>query len=210
MEAETQNQKIKQIFIIGEIGSDANRDTVYEMVSTDWEDVTDLFIYICSDGGYLRDCFSIIDMVQTIKRITNIKITTFAMGEVASAGFFLFLLGDVRIQMPNCQMFVHEHITIDNEQTYSERIRADKTHETESYNMYVDYTSERLGITKTRAKKLLKLNKWLTKKEIEHYGIVSEDSNEQYIGQACADRDGSISRPRSNGGDSDPEEVCIL
>lgn len=164
---------LKILYIVGEVNESTTAEVAKELIEAEWEEenIRELHIYICSEGGYLRDCFAVIDLVQKIKSEFNITIRTYGLGEVASAGFFIFLLGDERQLFPSCRVFVHEHITMGTEQTYGERIKADKTEEKEVYENYVKYTSERLGISVTKVKNLLKKNKWLTKKEIKTYRI---------------------------------------
>jgi len=170
----------KIIYVIGEVNENTTECITKELLETDWtaDNVKELHIYICSEGGYLRDCFAIIDIIEGIRARHDILIRTYGLGEVASAGFFIFLLGDERILYPSCRTFVHEHITIGDEKTYGERIKADKTEEKEVYDNYVKFTSDRLGITSIKAKNLLRKNKWLTKKEVRNYNIHKELSNE--------------------------------
>lgn len=170
---------VKVLYIIGEVNESVTEEITRELIESDWieDNIRELHIYICSEGGYLRDCFAIIDLIQQLRKQFPIVIRTYGLGEVASAGFFIFLLGDERQLFPSCRVFVHEHITIGTEQTYGERIKADKTEEKEVYDNYVKYTSERLGISVTKTKNLLKKNKWLTKKEMRSYGINKELEN---------------------------------
>lgn len=172
--SEDEGKVVKVQYIFGEINEAVSLELTKELIETDWfgDEVEELHLYICSEGGYLRDCFAIIDLIQMIRSQFNVKVITFGLGEVASAGFFIFLLGEQRILYPNCRVFVHEHITMGSEQqTYGERLKADKTEEKEVYDNYVRYTSERLDITIKKAKNLLKKNKWLTDKEIKLYQI---------------------------------------
>jgi hypothetical protein len=48
------------------------------------------------------------------------------------------------------------------------------------YDMYVEYTSKQLGISKARVKTLLKKNRYLTQKELEKFNIITkiDESNE--------------------------------
>lgn len=169
----------KTLYIIGEVNEKMTEEIARELIESDWisENIRELHIYICSEGGYLRDCFAIIDLIQQLRQQFPIIIRTYGLGEVASAGFFIFLLGDERQLFPSCRVFVHEHITVGTEQTYGERIKADKTEEKEVYDNYVKYTSDRLGISVTKTRNLLKKNKWLTKKEMRTYSISKELEN---------------------------------
>lgn len=162
----------KMMYVVGEVNENATSEALRELIETDWESgITELNLYIVSEGGFLRDCFAIIELMQEVREKYGVTIKTYGLGEVASAGFFLFILGDERRLYPSCRVFVHEHITINDEKTYGERIKADKTEEKEVYENYVRYTAERLDISIRKAKNLLKKNKWLTKKEIRDYNI---------------------------------------
>ena len=166
---------IKTLYAIGDVDEVMSKEIIKEMVEHDWdEDKPDeIHLYISSEGGYLHDCFAMIDIIDIFRKRFNFKVITFGLGEIASAGFFLFMLGDDRVLFPSCRVFVHEHITVSSEQTYSERIKADKGEETIVYSNYVDYTSRRLNLSKAKAKTLLKKNKWLTDKEVKNFNIIT-------------------------------------
>lgn len=167
------NVKTKQIYIIGEINEEISRGVLRVIFETDWEKegITNLSIYISSEGGYLKDCFAMIDAINFVREMFNIKVTTFGLGEVASSGFFLFLAGDVRVLFPNCKVFVHEHIAPMGEQTYGERKRDDKDQKV-LYDMYIQYCANRMNITPTKTKNLLKKTRFLTAKELVNYNVV--------------------------------------
>jgi len=169
------NETTKQIFIIGEINEETNKAVVCDLLSTNWNDpdrkYQELLIYISSSGGNLRDCFSIIDTVQLLKKAYKLKITTVVLGEASSAGFFLFLLGDRRIVLPNGRMFVHEHMTFSDGQTYSELKKEQVDHDM-IYDSYIKYTSERLGLNISKVKKLIGKNSWLTQEEMISWQII--------------------------------------
>ena len=178
MVSETDCINIQNLFIFGEIETTTASEVISQITETDFEqeNIKELHIYICSEGGFLSYCFAIIDMIRKIKKEHNITIYTYGLGEISSAGFFLFLLGDVRQLLPNCRIFVHEHITVDPEpQTYSDRLKADRTTEKLLYKSYFDYTKNQLGISDKKVKKLLAKNAWLTKKDIEKYNIVGDN-----------------------------------
>ena len=168
----------KNIYIIGEVNENTTSEIVREIIDINWdeENIKELNIYISSMGGFLSDCFAIIDLILQIKKDHELIVNTYGLGEVASAGFFLFLLGDARVLYPNCRVYVHSHITIGDEKTYIDRIKADKTEEKELYNNYVAYMAQQLNVSTTKAKNLLKKNKWLTKKEIRDYNINKEST----------------------------------
>jgi ATP-dependent protease ClpP protease subunit len=165
----------KTLYIIGEINECVANETVTALLETSWDEIKELHLYITSPGGYLADCFAIIDLLLHIKDKYDIKIFTYGLGEIASAGFFIFICGDERIIFPSCRVFVHTHITIGSDQTYEERIKADKTEEKEVYDNYVKYTAKQLHLSIAKTRNLLKKCKWLTKKEVKDYNIGIEE-----------------------------------
>jgi ATP-dependent protease ClpP protease subunit len=169
--------KVKTLFAIGEVNDGMSQGIITELLSHNWEKdpVRQVLLYISSEGGYLHDCFAMIDLLEFFKYKYDFEIITFGLGEIASAGLFLFMVGDQRILFPSCRVFVHEHISMSAEQTYSERLKADKGEETIVYNNYLKYTARNLGLTNRRAKALLKKNKWLTELEIRNYNITTMD-----------------------------------
>ena len=172
---------IKSICIFGEIGEDTTATVIPELLETDFEkeNITELHIYICSEGGLLSYCFALLDFIQVLKAQFNLTIYTYGLGEIGSGGFFLFLLGDKRILFSNCRVFVHEHITINPEaKTYSDRLKETKTTEKELYETYLNYTIKQLNITKKEAKRLLAKNKFLNKKDIKVYKILGEEDEQ--------------------------------
>lgn len=180
-----EDQKIKSnskaSYIFGEINENISREIVQDLIETEWEveKINTLNLFICSEGGNLSDCFAIIDTVELLRKMYNIKIITHGLGEVVSAGFFIFLLGDVRILYPSCRVFVHEHITVGAEgQTYGERLKQDKTEERIVYRLYVDYIARRLGITSKRAKNLVAKNDWLTRSQLVDYNVIPKEVKE--------------------------------
>lgn len=172
----------KAIYIFGEINENISREVVSDIVETNWDkdNIKTINIFICSEGGNLSDCFAIIDTIELLKESKGIIVITHGLGEVVSAGFFLFLLGDIRILYPSCRVFVHEHITIGAEcQTYGERIKQDKTEERRIYKMYVDYIARRLNITGKRAKNLVAKNDWLTRAQLTEYNVIPKEVKEE-------------------------------
>jgi ATP-dependent protease ClpP protease subunit len=165
--------KAKSIFLIGPVEYNMCKTALEELRDTDWvgEGINTLHITINSEGGILVDCFALIDMIEIYKARYKLHIVTCGTGMIASAGVFLFLLGDTRILTENCRVFVHEHITVDQEQTYSERLRSDKTEQKDIYKIYFNYAMKKLGLPKKKVVSFLKKNNWLTKKEIEEFGL---------------------------------------
>lgn len=170
--SENQNtKKTKNIYLIGEVNEDMNREIIEELTSINYDNVDTLNIYISSSGGLLHDCFSMIDMFLFIKEAANCTINTFGLGCIASAGFFLFLLGDNRYLFPNCRVFVHEHISLGEEgKPYTKKL-ADLSEDKRLYKMYTTYVHDRLGVTINKAQTLLKKDSWLSDKEIIEFNI---------------------------------------
>lgn len=172
----------KQIGIFGEIDESTSSSVIPELLSTEWEKdkIKELHIYICSEGGYITHCFAIIDFVLALKEKFGLTVYTYGLGEIASGGFFLFLLGDKRMLFPSCRVYVHEHITVNEEpKTYSNRIKEDKTSEKELYENYLGYTAMQLKTTKKRAKALLAKDKYLNTREIKQYRILGDEDDNQ-------------------------------
>lgn len=173
------DMKTKQMFIIGEINEERSKDIIKALFETDWkgEGINNLSIYISSEGGFLIDCFAMIDAIQFVRDTFDVNITTFGLGECTSAGFFLFLLGDIRVLFPSCKIYVHEHIATLGESSYDDTKREIKDQKM-VYDMYVEFCSKRLGVSKTRVKGLLKKNRYLTQKELEKFNIITKIDDE--------------------------------
>ncbi len=172
--------KTKQLYIIGEINEEVSRDVIKALFETDWqkEKINNLSIYIASEGGYLKDCFAIIDAIQFIRDTFDVHVSTFGLGECASAGFFLFLIGDLRVLFPSCKIFVHEHITTTGESSYSDTMKERKDAKA-VYEMYVNFTAKRLGISPTRVKNLLKKNRYLTPTELVKFNVITQEESDE-------------------------------
>lgn len=174
---ESNQNKAKALFIIGEVDDKMCSEVLQTIFETDWktDGYTELTIYISSEGGSLPACFAMIDAINFVRETFGVHITTFGLGEAASAGFFLLITGDNRAIFPNCMVFVHEHLTIDGSaSSYSERKKEDKDQD-KIYSMYIKYCSERLGISKTKVKGLLKKNRYLKPSELINYNIISKE-----------------------------------
>ena len=173
--------KAKALFIVGEVNDVMCSEVLKVIFQTDWagDKISELTIYISSEGGSLPACFAIIDAIDFVRDTFGVHVTTFGLGETASAGFFLLINGDTRALFPNCMVFVHEHLTIDQSPStsYSDRKRVDNDQDM-IYAMYIDYTAKRLGITPTRVRGLLKKNRYLKKSELLNYNIITQDLKE--------------------------------
>ncbi len=164
----------KNIFLVGEIDDKMVKETLGNLIDDeDINKINTLNIFICSAGGGLLECFAIIDLIEYKQRDINYTINTFGLGDIASGGFFLFLLGDNRILFPRARVYVHEHVvTEDDGQAYTKRQETLQEDET-LYRLYSSIVSKRLGISDKKAQTLLKKDKWLTDKEINDYNITT-------------------------------------
>lgn len=174
-------KKIKRLYLIGQVNSEMSKEAIMELLETTWETekFEELQVIVNSEGGFITDCFAIIDIIELLRTTHNFKVVTIGTGMIASAGFFLFLMGESRWLSSNCRIFVHEHITVEeNEKTYSERLRSDKTDQKDTYEIYLNYTMKRLKILRRKAKVLLKKNKWLTSREINTFKIITGDKHD--------------------------------
>lgn len=161
----------EDIYLFGEVTEGLTQKVIKKLKHEKFKNVKTLNLWISTPGGYIRDCFGIIDLIEVFTKGKDITINTIGVGEVASAGVFILLLGKNRTLLPNCRVFVHEHVTTNAEsQPYSEREKQDKN-EKEILNMYVSYTAKKLGITNRKARGFLKKNKWLNEAEIKKYRI---------------------------------------
>lgn len=164
-------KQTKNMYLVGEVNEEMNREVLEELTNIDFDCVDTINVYISSSGGLLHDCFSMIDMFLFVKNSNNCTINTFGLGCIASAGFFLFLLGDGRFLFPNCRVFVHEHITVGEEGKPFTKKLADLSEDKRLNKMYINYVHERLDITVTKAQTLLKKDAWLSDKEIIEFKI---------------------------------------
>jgi len=168
--------EIKNIFLIGDIEDKLVHDTLTSL----WDDpnvskIKKLNILIETIGGDLHCCFALLDSIQYLKAQFGFTINTFGLGKVASAGFFLFLLGDYRVLFPSTRVFVHEHMTI-NDETSTYSIKMKEFQEDKAiHDIYCAYVMNQLNLTSAQAKKLLRKNKWLTNKEIEKFNIITRN-----------------------------------
>lgn len=174
-----QDKKAKALFIVGEVNDQICLEVLKNLFETDWknDEYSELTIYISSEGGSLPSCFAMIDAINFVKEAFGVHVTTFGLGEAASAGFFLLLTGDSRAIFPNCMVFVHEHLTMGADaRSYSEIKKEDKDQD-KIYAMYIDYTAKRLGISPKKVKTLLKKNRYLTMKELKQYNIITSEED---------------------------------
>jgi len=170
------NTKTKNVYIIGDITTDTIKEIVLDLnEDKKIAELEELNIYISSAGGDLYACLGMIDFINYQRKKYGYKINTYGLGEVASGGFFMFVLGNNRYMSPMCRIFVHEHIVVDDEcWTYSEKIKELKEEKILN-RYYIKSVADSLDLSIKDATKLLRKDKWLTKKEIDRYNIVTGD-----------------------------------
>jgi len=165
----------QDIYIFDELTQTDAGNIISDLVKLDLNNVTNINIYMCCCGGDLYGCFAILTYITEIRKKYGIHVTTYGMGQVASAGFFLFLLGDTRILYPMTRVFVHEHINYEEqEMTHSERKVAGKEDDI-VHRMYVDFISERLNMPNKDIVELLQKNKNLSDSEIKNYNVTTQE-----------------------------------
>lgn len=175
---ETKEPKAKALFVVGEVNELLTKEFLKNIFETDWikDNYKELTIYISSEGGSLPCCFAMIDAIDFVREAFGVHVTTFGLGEAASAGFFLLCAGDNRGLFPNCNVFVHEHQAYGADPaSYSERKLEEKDQD-RLYNQYINYTANRLGISRIRVKRLLKKNRYLRESELANYNIITKST----------------------------------
>lgn len=125
-------------------------------------------INIVSPGGEVRVCMSIVDMLKSFKG----KIITRGLGEVCSAGFYLFCIGDERIAGKNTQFLYHV-------MSYGDWGKISDKRETLEFLEKIQEKLDNLVVEKTKLthKMLTKYDSkdwWLTAEEAKEFDIVTK------------------------------------
>ena len=93
------------IFIDGPIDEDLANEVIAQLLYLDSVDNNkEISIYINSPGGYVHQGLAIYDIAKIIKA----PIKTVCIGEAASMGFILMLMGNERYATKHSQFMVHE------------------------------------------------------------------------------------------------------
>jgi len=172
-------QKYHNLYLIGDIDEAMNEKVITQLIEADLDENSEVNLFISSAGGCLHDCFAMIDLIEYQKSTIGYTVNTFALGEVCSGGFFMFIIGDNRVLFPKCRVYVHEHI-VDGEdgQPYEKKMNALKE-ERILNKIYVQFVADSLGVEFKNAKKLLEKDKWLTDKEIEEFNITTMEQEDE-------------------------------
>lgn len=136
------------------------------------QDYTDPIHLIISSPGGRADCmWAIIDTMNSIKN----KVNTIAMGEIASAGSFIFFAGDTRKISENTLCMIHNfsRAAIGN---YPELVASRKGHDME-YKLCIQHliSSSKYKTEAAVKKHLLKdQDHWLTANDLVTHGLADE------------------------------------
>ncbi len=95
----------RMIFINGPIDDELTNNTIAQLLYLDSVDSTSyIHVYINSPGGYVNQGFAIYDIAKKIKA----PIRTVCIGEAASMGALLMLMGKQRCATKHSQIMVHQ------------------------------------------------------------------------------------------------------
>lgn len=122
-------------------------------------------LYINSPGGTISDGFRFIDFIAPME----CKFKTIVLGQAASMGFVLWLLGDERLIAKNSHVLIHQlssgfggkHCDIMDYMKHLGDIQ----------NQLLAYISERSSMTIKRIEELMSRETWLTSGEIINMGL---------------------------------------
>jgi ATP-dependent protease ClpP protease subunit len=171
----TAKKKFKDYFICGNIDSDTVTNLFAALIeSNEYKNFNILNLWISSEGGSVTDAFALIDLLNYHKKLNKYIIHTYALGEVASAGAFLFFIGKERIMFEKTRFFIHEH-----KSTYSEPIsyrdmKKNVKEEDILNGLYFKYTKDQLGLSEEQCKNLFKIDGWITDKDIIKFNIITK------------------------------------
>jgi ATP-dependent protease ClpP protease subunit len=138
-------------------------------MSTNNEKIT-IRLYIDSPGGNLKDCFKFIDYIKIIKNIHNIHLITIGIGEIASAGTLIHIIGDERYITENSEVMIHE-LYSGTSCKYTEFKSYMKTLEDAHNKLLKIYLTYNKKITKDELELLLKNETYFTAEEYINLGF---------------------------------------
>ncbi len=131
-------------------------------------------MYISTHGGVVSDMFSILDVMDMVKRECDIE--TVGIGKVMSAGVLMLASGTKGMRKigRNCRVMLHSVISghhgsfpnVENEMRETKALQ----------DMYFDYLCERTKLTRKKLKKLLlnNVDVYLSAEEAIKYGIADD------------------------------------
>ena len=152
--------------------------TKVEMAEAEDGSVTEIVkpfkMYISTHGGVVSDMFSILDVMDMVKRECDIE--TVGIGKVMSAGVLMLASGTKGMRKigRNCRVMLHSVISghhgsfpnVENEMRETKALQ----------DMYFDYLCERTKLTRKKLKKLLlnNVDVYLSAEEAIKYGIADD------------------------------------
>ncbi len=160
--------------LFGEINTDSIRDAcswiLSENIADNPPDVLNLIIN--SPGGSLCDAFALISIMNS----SAIPIRTVGLGEVASAGLFIFMSGTkgFRTMDPNTEILSH-HFSAGSQGTYHELKNLDKQYNAMDKKI-VNHYKKHTGLTdaEIREKLIPTRDVYLTAKECIQLGLADK------------------------------------
>lgn len=125
-----------------------------------------LKLMINSPGGSVKSGFMAIDYIKTLP----VKIETYVLGQAASMGFMLWLIGDKRDMAENSTLLIHQLRTgfagrKDELEDYMKHIG-------NLHNQLVNFTMKATGLGKEKVEELFSRETWLTRQEAKKLGLL--------------------------------------
>jgi ATP-dependent Clp protease protease subunit len=162
------NEQIRRIVLSGEIREETAAVFLEQMTALERTDMeAPIAIYIDTYGGNVRSALAMYDMM----RICACPIETIGIGKVMSAGVLLLAAGDKgrRYLTSSCGVMIHQ-ISGGVFGTVAEMETNIK--ETQYLQeLYIDILSKHSGAPKTKIKKDMQLDNYMTAKQAIQYGV---------------------------------------
>lgn len=125
-----------------------------------------LRLVINSPGGSVKSGFMAIDYIKSLP----IEVETYVLGQAASMGFMLWLVGDKRDMSENSSLLIHQLRTgfmgrKDEFEDYMKHIQ-------DLHKQLVGFTVRATGLSKDTVESLFARETWLTKKDAAKLGLL--------------------------------------
>jgi len=144
-------------------------------------------LILCVEGGEVNPAFSFYDIMTCV---ADIKLTTIATGEVASAGVILLLSAqkERRFITPNGLLFLHNVLLEEDKgrvvsatrKAMKMLTREEREGLISSQNIYINILARETNLSKKKARKLMDRETYLTAEEALEYGFVHEIISPKY------------------------------
>lgn len=162
--------KLRKIFLMGDIDEE-NISYVLRDLALLNDSTEDVYLYICSDGGYIYDGLALIDMMGMVKYDINTIVT----GKCCSMAAMIAICGtpNKRFITPNGKLMFHEG-KIELSGTVRE-LKNDIAEFEQLEKICHKIVGERLGIRPSKHKKdVFARDLWLNAKDAIEYGAVDK------------------------------------